>query len=138
MNGVRVDLIFSGKPPTLSLPCCVQRKEPSTLILIGRDTPLLRAKIVEVLLANPETQMAVSPCYFAGSADFPSPHAMVQTAFGATAPTPLSFNVKQAAARLGISYSHIRELIHLGQIKKVHGRIPESELKRYLIVRRVF
>lgn len=132
MNGVRIDLIFGGNPPTLSLPCFVQRVDPSNLILIGKDTPLLRAKLIEVVLAYPEVQMAVSPCFFAKADDFQSPHAMVRAAFEGTAPMPLSFNIIGAAKRLGISYTHIRRLIRLGRIKKVKGRVTATEIARYL------
>ena len=132
MNGVRIDLMFSGNAPTVSFPCLVRRIDASILILIGNDTPLLRARLIEVLLANPEVQMAVSPCFFATVAQFRNPHEMVREAMEGAAPTPLSFSITGAAKRLGISYTQIRRLIRLGRIKKVNGRVTSAEIARYL------
>jgi len=132
MSGVRVDLIFPGAAPEVDLPCAMQTSAGVWMTLIGKDTPLLRAKLIELILANPGVDLAVSNCFLGQMPDFKNPHDLVRTAFGEVTPAPLSFNVKDASKRLGISYSHMRELIRLGDIKKVHGRVASAEIDRYL------
>lgn len=136
MNGIRVELIFNGEVPQLSFACISQRTEASVMIVIAEDTPGLRAKLVEVLLAHPETKVAAIRCSLALPEEFRTPHELVGVLLDGIAEGPLSYNIKSAARRLGISYSYMRELIHLGRIKKVAGRISEAEIRRFLTARR--
>lgn len=132
MNALRVELHCQDKPQATEFPCSLQRSEGCLLVLIGKDTPLFRAKLIEFVLSNPKTVVVASACFVGTVQEFANPHKLIHQTFAETAPTPLSFNVKDASKRLGISYSHIRELIHLGQIKKLRGRISSAELNRYL------
>jgi excisionase family DNA binding protein len=137
MNGVRVDIFFPKEVTSTSFPCILQRSSGSTLTLIGQDTPILRAKLVEFLLANPTIDFVVTPCFVGRLTGCDNPHEVIRQAFGGVSPSPLSYNVKDAAKRLGISYSYIRELIDHGAIKKVKGRVSLAEIERYLEERRI-
>ncbi|MNL53367.1 hypothetical protein D3C87_1766080 [compost metagenome] len=42
------------------------------------------------------------------------------------------YHLKDACARLGISYNTLQKRIHEGKIRPVDGRITGAELRRYL------
>lgn len=136
MNAVRIEIVFPGPAPAIAVPCVIQKVFGSALTIISPNTPTLRAHIAEIILANPDVRLVVSPCFVAQPHTSQDPHEMVRQAFEGAEPVPLSFNIKEAAKRLGISYSHIRNLIHLGCLKKVRGRISSAELERFLNNRR--
>jgi hypothetical protein len=129
MNAIRIELVFPENAPKVEIPGLL-RSEGQTLTILGQDTPLLRATLTELCLAHPTAQMAAIPCFLGRAADFGGAHALVRCAFGQD--SPASFNVKEAARRLGVSYSHLRKLVHLGLVKKVNGRVAAAELERYL------
>jgi excisionase family DNA binding protein len=51
--------------------------------------------------------------------------------FNQVSEQPLGYNMKQAARRLGISYSYIKRLVIEGRIERINGRISSKELERY-------
>lgn len=132
MNAVRVELLFQCQAPAVTFQDVRQISRGSTITLIGKDTPLFRAQLTELLLQHTDVDIIVSPCFCGRTKAYQNPHELVLTAFGIAVPGPLSFNVKDASKRLGVSYSHLRELIRLGRIRKVHGRIASGEIIRYL------
>lgn len=132
LNGLRIELHFSGEPPTVCFKGASQQTNGTTITLLGNDTPLLRAQVVELLLAHPHTQLGASPCFVGKPEGFTSAHDLVRQACDAVSPEPLSYNLKDAAKRLGVSYSYLRRLVYLGSIKKVRGRITATELQRYI------
>jgi len=126
-----VDVHTFGNVPNLALPGVMETSTPSMWTLIGEDTPLLRAKLTEFLMANPDCEFSVSQCILGWRKDLQSAQELVCHAFSKVQPPPLSYNVKNAAKRFGVSYSYMRKLIRIGEIKKVRGRVAACELERY-------
>lgn len=101
------------------------------LSVVGQNTPLLRAQLVELITANPGTVISVCRSWRDDRAQRPV-RALVDFAFSESDGQPLSYNMKEAARRLGISYSHMKQLVEVGRIRRINGRISGRELERYL------
>jgi hypothetical protein len=132
MNALRIELHFPSDAPNLTFPGALQEQAGPTMRLIAKDTPALRARLTELLLVHPDVYLVVSPCCLGQTAECPDPRELVRRVLEDAAPEPLSYNVTEAAKRLGISYSYARKLVRLGRLKKANGRISSAEMHRYL------
>ncbi len=139
---VRIQLVVPGSEPKelsqfLSIPGFAhevrQLPAAAVLSLIAEDSNLVRAKLVEFIASTPGTAISVVRSVVYGGQS-KTVQALVETAFGAIE-EPISYNMKEAARRLGISYSHIKDLVYLGRLQRENGRISTKELERFLGLR---
>jgi excisionase family DNA binding protein len=99
------------------------------LSVVSEATPLLQAEITEFFTANPGCALSVV-CMESASTKVRISQ-FVANMFNQVSEQPLGYNMKQAARRLGISYSYIKRLVIEGRIERINGRISSKELERY-------
>jgi hypothetical protein len=108
----------------------------SIIALTSPDSPFLRQTLIEFLAARPGSAITVVPCNINDN-PYKTAHAVVAAAFREGVDYALSYNMKEAAKRLGVSYSYMKRLVRLGRIRRENGRVAAKELERYIGRKRV-
>jgi hypothetical protein len=99
------------------------------LSVVSEATPLLQAQLTEFVMSNPGCALSVV-CMESATTKVRISQ-FVANMFNGVSEQPLGYNMKQAARRLGISYSYIKRLVGEGRIERLNGRISAKELERY-------